>query len=300
MSGSHYRPQSVLSKDNALFLYTCVIIWADIKLKFYSTMISKSRWHKAQIGESRCWESNSHKLLTPKYQELKIEYWKKIILRLLGDNALQSPLLKGKILDVGCGPSGLVMYLQKGYDITCIDPLTDEYLKKFSYLSTYDAKYVKTKIEDFQSEEKYNLIFGFNSVDHAEDIRVSLLHLRDVLSSNGTMYITLNCHNYSFLQKILLRFSFVLDKPHPHQYTVSQYESMLSEAGFDVVHRINIDDETQWINDKTREKKKKSLKNLLNPGNLFFSLFELFGIQRYGDSNAKTAYSHVAFVCKNI
>lgn len=260
-------------------------------------MNQNKRWEKAQREESECWSNNASKVNSDSYLEKKKEYWKRLLSRLLDVSSLKDK----EVLDYGCGPSGLVIYLQDA-NLTCLDPLMDKYLEQFQYLHNYKAKFINGQIETFSPENKFDVIFGFNSLDHVADMHVALERLQGILINEGKMYITLNCHTSNVLQKILSTFSRLLDPPHPHQHTVKQYKHIMEQAGFTVEKEVNLDNVVSWINETTTQKKKFNLlaflRSMLSPGNAFFNLLGVLGVKRYGNEHDTKAYTHIGFVLK--
>lgn len=262
-----------------------------------------NRWKKAQRGESSCWESNADKVNSSQYRSLKKEYWEKMLSQLLPH--WQEELRGKKMLDFGCGPSGVVMVLSSTYPITCIDPLMHFYLKRFPFLQVYDhAHFVDAKIEELTTTEKYDYVFGFNALDHTESPARALDNISRFINKDGRLILTLNCHNYKLLQFVLKQGNHILDKFHPHQYTIAQYTEIIERHGFVVVATQNIDAITHWINEVMRDEEYPSstllqqVKNILSPERLLFSLLHLCGVRRYGSGKEKAVYAHTAFICQ--
>ncbi|GAI88424.1 unnamed protein product, partial [marine sediment metagenome] len=185
------------------------------------------RWILAQNSEKRCWQNVRGKLISKEYQRCKINYWKKILNKLKKNIKLDESV---NFLDFGCGPNGLVLIYPKKTNLVCLDPLMENYLKLCPYLRKYKSKYISKKIEEFLPKQKFEYIFGFNCLDHINFIPIALKKLHSMLSEDGFFIISINCHNYKFLQKLLLKFSFILDKPHPHQYSLKHYLDFLKNA----------------------------------------------------------------------
>lgn len=257
-------------------------------------MKKQTRWDLSQAGEARCWGQNMDKVNSNEYRQYKIEYWNRILDKLsLGD------IEQKYVLDFGCGPSGVVMAFKDASNLVCMDPLMDMYLKNYPFLHDYKARYYSGKIEDFKSDSKFDIVLGFNSLDHVDNIQIALEQLRKLVKNDSTFIFTLNCHAVPRIQRILIRWNRILDKPHPHQYTIRQYVDIIEKEGYVVKKVIDVDDETHWINEVTANPtKKRGLKSRLSPGHVFFSFIGwLLGMKRYGTSIDTGVYKHRAFLC---
>ena len=257
---------------------------------------SSKRWVIAQNSEKQCWEGVRKRLMSKEYRKYKISYWERVLDKLKKDIKLD---MTSRVLDAGCGPSGLVLNYPKKSNLFCLDPLMSDYLKSYPYLKKYRAKYISKKIEDFSSEKKFNYVFSFNCLDHVDDISKTLKKLYSVLDEKGILILSINCHNYKFLQKLLFRFSFILDRPHPHQYSLKQYLDFLKKANFKILKTINIDDDILYMAKfSEKDKKNLSLKSIIR--NIFhpFTYANLIGIKLFGGEKEKTIYSTYLIIAK--
>lgn len=260
----------------------------------YITLL-KDRWKFAQEKEASCWDANQTKVSSEEYQILKKEYWRRVLDKVLSETSYDSK----KILDFGCGPSGLVLYFTDEIDLTCMDPLMSFYLNEFPYLKDRPFRYINEAIESYTDEDTFDYIFGFNAIDHVKDIRKSLKNLTNLMTEDGFLVLSINVHEYSSIQFLLNWTNIIFDRLHPHQYTGAQYKALLMDAGFEVVEVISIDEEARWINSQTRsEKESIPLVQYLDPSKVLFNVLKLLGISRYGLPGEKKVYSHVVFIAK--
>jgi SAM-dependent methyltransferase len=92
-----------------------------------------------------------------------------------------------KILDIGCG-SGYIrkIFYDLGYKLfyTGVDV---EKHKNFGQFDKYAVKsdFIKTKIEDFNTDNKYNLIFSISALEHIKDDGLAIAKARDFLEKEG-------------------------------------------------------------------------------------------------------------------
>ncbi len=262
--------------------------------------MKQDRWNRAQEEEQACWKQNKEKINRADYTQSKQAYWDLVLDRI----APIVPLKPNKrILDVGCGPSGV--YLSKrlsNENITCLDPLMSEYLEMIPGLKKASPTWITGTIEKFKSSTVFDIIFAFNSIDHAKDSSLSLQSTRKQLKDDGYFVLSLNCHTSAPMAALFRVANPILDPPHPHQHTEDEYKRILEKQGFNVRHILCLDDETHWINEQTKSPSQEPsafsfAKSLLSPQQRFFALMKRLGYKRYGDSTDKRMYAHQLFIC---
>jgi SAM-dependent methyltransferase len=84
-----------------------------------------------------------------------------------------------RVLEVGCGSGELATGLTDGgYDVLAIDPDPPE-----------GSLFRRTRIEDFDSTETFDVVIAQLSLHHVTDLAVALNKVVDVLSSEGRVVI---------------------------------------------------------------------------------------------------------------
>jgi len=251
-----------------------------------------SRWQEAQKSEKKCWEKIKGKFMDEKYFNKKTKFWNKILEKI---NSRVKIDPKKSMIDIGCGPSGIVLLFKNNKNLVCIDPLINEYKKLNPFLRKYSAKYINSKIENFNISKKFDYVFAFNSLDHVDSIEKSLEKIKKLVKKGGFFFLSVNCHNFKFMQKILIKTSFIFDNPHPHQYILKDYIAFLKEGGFNPIEVINLDDEVNFMSsEKNKPSLKKNLYNLTRP----YIFLNIFGIPRYAKKNKKSIYSNQLIIAK--
>ena len=101
--------------------------------------------------------------------------------------------LEGKVLEVGCGPGLLLNELSDMFPKNSylgVDPFISSY-EKFSNIldSINKVKFVKSKIEDFDTNEKFDLIFSINVCEHVESWKSYIKKTQSLLTPNGVSII---------------------------------------------------------------------------------------------------------------
>lgn len=260
------------------------------------------RWESAQQEERTCWIQHRDKINTDVYIQKKTGFWNLLMDRITKDVLLNANM---RVLDVGCGPSGAFLSdaLQE-VQLTCIDPLMDEYMRLVPSLKDRSVIWVHGGIEEYQVDELFDAIFAFNSVDHARDIGVSLERINTLLKPDGVFALSLNCHVFSSIAALFSVANPILDPPHPHQYTQEGYQRLIELAGFRIERVLCVDEETHWINEETKNTTPERLswrfvvKTFLSPQRLFFKIAKTFGYERYGGEYEKKLYTHRIFICR--
>ena len=105
-----------------------------------------------------------------------------------------------KILEVGGGVHLLASYLNEEYDITSIEPsgftsFTNNISDKL--ISENNLKVYKNKLENFRTEEKFDLIFSMNVLEHTDDIEIHLHTCINFLRDKNSILL-IHCPNYTF------------------------------------------------------------------------------------------------------
>lgn len=105
-----------------------------------------------------------------------------------------------KILDIGCG-SGYIrkIFFELKYkvDYTGVDVKKHSDFEKYNQY-TVVSKLIESKIEDFQTEEKFDLVFSLCALEHIENDKLVVAKSNELLKDNG-IGIYFVPSKYSFL-----------------------------------------------------------------------------------------------------
>jgi 2-polyprenyl-6-hydroxyphenyl methylase/3-demethylubiquinone-9 3-methyltransferase len=193
------------------------------------------RWKLAQKLEIRWWQHYLKDKTPAQYLQQKRLYWD----RVLGQLDL-SFTAQDQILDAGCGPAGIFIALPQ-YQVDAVDPLLRKYqdaLGHFNPDNYPNVSFHNAKLEDYQTEKKYNKIFCLNAINHVQDLEQCLDNLTDLLAKEGQLILSVDAHNFKFF-KYLFRL-IPGDALHPHQYDILEYKKMLIDRGYQIEHTINL------------------------------------------------------------
>lgn len=105
-----------------------------------------------------------------------------------------------KILEVGGGIHLLTSFLNQEYDVTSVEPggftdYTNELRNKI--LSKNNLKVHTTTLENFKTDEKFDLIFSMNVLEHTQDIETHLRSCINFLRDEKSLLL-IQCPNYTF------------------------------------------------------------------------------------------------------
>ena len=154
------------------------------------------RWKIAQAAEIRWWQNYLKKKPKTDYLVWKKKYWETLLSR------LNLTFTEGeKVLDAGCGPAGIFMILEK-YQTDAMDPLLNDYEEKLAHFSKKqypNIRFFSEPLETFSPKEKYDKVFCLNAINHVADSDLCFDKLVDFTEEGGTLIVSIDAHNYSFL-----------------------------------------------------------------------------------------------------
>lgn len=150
-------------------------------------------WLKAQQHEKDYYYSGKNKQWQTPHS---LEYWL---------NFLQIDKLKGKGLEVGCGPNGLYNFTEK---VIGLDPIN--YHKK---------NFIQGVAESLPFKSKINFVICCNSLDHCQNPEKVI---DEMFKISGTLILWSNIYPH-FVGKIMNK----TDKIHPYHFTEDDLEQLL-------------------------------------------------------------------------
>ncbi len=191
------------------------------------------KWKLAQWLELRWWKNYLNKKNKKDYLVWKRQYWQQLLVRISRYINLDDPL---KICDLGCGPAGVFISLPHN-SVTAVDPLIDKYenqipfFKKADYVNTV---FYNSLLEDFVYEQKFDVVFCMNCINHVRDIEKGFAKLKELCAENGTVVVSIDAHNFN-----LFKYLFRLipgDALHPHQYSLHEYLIFLQKNNMQLLN----------------------------------------------------------------
>lgn len=193
-------------------------------------------WAEAQDNEVKFWKSiyveKRHDV--PSYMTITddtaLAFSKKSVERF--GHTLSS--IYGKVIvDVGCGPYGLI----KGFQVNAqrtenrpkkiygVDPLMDSYLTFGTLPAEPYIEYISAKAESMPIEDgSCNYVYCTNVIDHVEYPDKVLAECRRICEKTGEVCFAVHIVKFPF--SLLRAVLFLVDKNHPHHFSKRYVMSM--------------------------------------------------------------------------
>ncbi len=188
-------------------------------------MSGKWRWQTAQYAERKWWQNYLKHKNVQDYLVWKKKYWQNLI-DICSKHMKVEPSMK--ILDAGCGPAGMFMLFDQ-QDTVAFDPLIEAYEKDLPHFNKnmYPlVRFVQAGLENFALNEKFDVLFCMNAINHVHDINLSFDNLINHAQKDSWLVVTIDAHNHTFFKSL---FRLVPgDILHPHQYDLKEYQDMLT------------------------------------------------------------------------
>jgi len=157
--------------------------------------------------------------------------------RLLARFAAAYPTDKGRLLEIGSGPIGIVGSLQAGEHFA-VDPLEDFY-RQSSTLTTVrrpGVVYLKGTGEDLPFANKFfSLVIVDNVIDHTYSPKKILQEVHRVLAADGLLYLAVNIHMRWGAAIHILLARLCIDRGHPYSFTASSIQELLFRNKFEIL-----------------------------------------------------------------
>ncbi len=195
------------------------------------------RWRIAQALEIRWWKGYLKGKDKAKYLAWKRAYWTTFLKKI--DIA---PEAGERILDAGCGPAGIFLVLND-QKVVAIDPLLDKYKQTLPHFKADDYPYVQfisSPLETFAAQASFDTVFCLNAINHVNDLNTAFDALIAATRAGGKLIVSIDAHNYRLFQRL---FQLIPgDVLHPHQYSLQEYQAMLTERGCNIDYTILYDE----------------------------------------------------------
>jgi SAM-dependent methyltransferase len=177
--------------------------------------VSASRWRAAQSLELDFWKRWTD---LPPYRNLDIpRYWRNELAR-FGEGP---ECFRGRrVLDVGCGPFGLIHFADGAAERIRIDPLLTQYSQRMPLSGSQLSVSAMAEMLPL-ADRSIDHAICFNALDHMQDPESALDEITRVLRPGGTAFLMI--HTFPGWSRPL----FALDRMHPHHYTASAFADLV-------------------------------------------------------------------------
>ena len=142
-----------------------------------------------------------------KFNPIRISYIKDNIIKSFKLENKKKPLDKIKILDIGCGGGLLAEPMNRlGAEVIGIDASSKNIsvAKLHAKKNNLKIKYLCTSPENFEYDDKFDVILNMEIVEHVEDLDFFIKKTSELLKKNGLMFVaTLNKTLKSYLFAIV-------------------------------------------------------------------------------------------------
>lgn len=178
--------------------------------------VSPDRWQASQRLELDFWK---HWKEAAPYQNLDIpKYWTEELARF---RCTRDIFTGRRVLDIGCGPYGLIHFLDNAAGRIRIDPLLHRYDSKMTL--TEPQLSISALGEHLPlASDSIDLAICFNALDHMRDPGEALSEMRRVLRPGGTLLLMI--HTFPAWTSPF----FWIDRLHPHHWTASAFAAQVS------------------------------------------------------------------------
>jgi ubiquinone/menaquinone biosynthesis C-methylase UbiE len=191
--------------------------------------MNTERWKRAQVAEKKYWLSTSKTWST----ENAASYWQRMLAH---GFTLDYDFFAGKsVLEVGCGPAGIIFQLHNTKSRAGLEPMD----LKDLIIDGKRISIVKKGIgEEIPFEnESFDVVLSFNALDHSVNPVKVIQEIHRVLRKDGDflLWIYVLRNHYQLLQGLLNK----VDSPHPYHFTSSQILRLLGEGSFEIKYTKN-------------------------------------------------------------
>jgi SAM-dependent methyltransferase len=169
----------------------------QIKEVLTANLVQWSPWEEAQLRELGFWRWVAFEGYNGKKPRAFFKHQKRFMLNSYSrTNWKINEFEAGTILELGCGPLGMLEFLKAKVKVG-VDPLNSYYSLLFLKLRRSNVHYLED-LEELDVSMKADLIICFNVIDHTANPGYYIDKLFGHLKSNGKFIIEVNCHEDKF------------------------------------------------------------------------------------------------------
>jgi SAM-dependent methyltransferase len=195
--------------------------------------VKEKRWLKAQRAEKNFWihESQTSQHIDPtgegRYASTEYE------LSYFGKDIVKHYLLEAKyVVEVGCGPIGLIHFMPTPALRIGLDPLMLS-LERSGYRDRWGVSRMQAHGETIPlRSQKVDVVLCYNVLDHCKSPTRVLTEIHRILKPGGILLLQVHTVR-GFAANFGVIFS-LLDSPHPFHFSKSQVLDLTGRTGFEL------------------------------------------------------------------
>jgi SAM-dependent methyltransferase len=214
--------------------------------------VDRDRWRDAQYYERKTWMENGLVFSDDRNYEhyQRFDSYRSIV------DYQQSNKIKS-VIELGCGPftniRTILDILPNITELSLLDPLIDDYLShpncryKNKQMGNLGVTTYNCPIEEFETNNKYDLVIMNNVLEHCYDIKKIFNNILNMLNTNGVFVFSDVYFNESDVERMVYQ---IYDAGHPIKISKTYMDDFLSNFNslYDVdLHGLYNQD---WRNDK--------------------------------------------------
>ena len=146
----------------------------------------------------------------------------------------------GKLLDIGCGAGHFLNVMKKtGWNVQGVD-VSEKARELVSNSFNLD---VKSPLDWLNSDEKYDVITCWHSLEHIDEPWIYLDKIRTHLNPDGVLVVALPNYNSTDAKRYGSSWAAYDTPRHLYHFTIESMEKIASLCGFSIqsMHRMNFD-----------------------------------------------------------
>ena len=143
------------------------------------------------------------------------------------------PKFRGDVLDIGAGDGAFLSEAKKSFADKAVGIEPSSVAIKFN--NNAEIKLLNIAIENFKTEDKFDLVTCFQTIEHLNNPKEFLTKISNYLLKGG--FIAITCHNRSsVVNKLLKDKSPIFDIEHLQVFTVEGIEILFRKLGLEIVY----------------------------------------------------------------
>jgi ubiquinone/menaquinone biosynthesis C-methylase UbiE len=160
-------------KKQIKYISNSIIYFAPKKLKIFFKNLNEILYWRTLYNKKDKTLDNTHiKYFFTNFFELSTDFY-----------------FNKKVIDIGCGPIGTLEWADMAYERIGIDPLVEKY-SYYLNIRNHKMKYINAKNESIPYPECYfDIVTSFNSLDHVDNLDLSIQEIKRVCKINGSILI---------------------------------------------------------------------------------------------------------------